>query len=219
MKPYYADSNVTLYHGDCLEVTEWLAADVLVMDPPYGMAFQSGYRAEAHAPIAGDKDTRIRDGALALWGTKPAAIFGTWRAPRPDGVKQVLVWDKRGVGPGMGDLSLAFGSSHEEVYLLGRWEKRTTRRGSVITTEPSPSELTSRIGHPTPKPVGLMEILIAAAPEGVIADPFTGGGSTLVAARNLGRKAIGVELEERYCEIAARRLDQMCLDFGTEVGK
>lgn len=72
MKPYYADSNVTLYHGDCLEVTEWLAADVLVMDPPYGMAFQSGYRAEAHAPIAGDKDTRIRDGALALWGTKPA---------------------------------------------------------------------------------------------------------------------------------------------------
>ena len=211
--PYYQDDQVTLYHGDCLEIREWLAADVLVTDPPYGMAFQSGQRAEAHAPIAEDKDTRVRDGVVTLWGTGPAAIFGTWRVPRPDGVKQVLVWDKRGAGPGMGDLSLAFGSSHEEVYLLGRWERRTTRRGSVITTESSPSELTSRIGHPTPKPVGLMETLIAAAPDGTVADPFAGSGSTLVAARNLGRKAIGVELEERYCEIIAKRLDQMCLDF------
>ena len=214
MNPYYQDDSVTLYHGDCLGITEWLAADVLVTDPPYGMSYRSGQRAESHAPIAGDRDTRARDAALALWGARPAAIFGTWRVTRPDGVHQVLVWNKRGAGPGMGDLSLAFGSSHEEIYLIGKWEKRATRRGSVITTESSPSELTTHIGHPTPKPVGLMEIIVAAAPPGVIADPFAGGGSTLVAARNLGRKAIGVELEERYCEIVARRLDQMALDFG-----
>ena len=114
----------------------------------------------------------------------------------------------------MGDLSMAFGTSHEEIYILGRWEKRSARRGSVITTESSPSGLTTRIGHPTPKPVGLMEILVAAAPPGAIADPFSGSGATLLAARNLGRKAIGVEVEERYCEIIAKRLDQMCLDFG-----
>lgn len=214
MKPYYQDDQVTLYHGDCLEVTEWLVADVLVTDPPYGMSFQSDHRADKFAKIAGDGTTEIRDQVLASWGSKPAAVFGTWRAERPNSVRQVLIWDKRGAGPGMGDVSLAFGSSHEEVYLIGRWERRSIRRGSVITTESSPSELTTRIGHPTPKPVGVMEILIAAAPDGTISDPFAGSGSTLVAARNLGRRAIGVELEERYCEIAARRLDQMCLDLG-----
>lgn len=218
-EPYYQDDQVTLYCGDCLEIDAWLKADVLVTDPPYGMAFQSGHRAESFAPISGDKDTTVRDDALTQWAhtgqrQRAAACFGTWRANRPDGVKQVLIWNKRGVGPGMGDLSMAFGSSHEEIYLIGEWRKRATRRGSVITTESSPSELTTRIGHPTPKPVGLMEILIEAAPVGVIADPFAGGGSTLVAARNLGRNAIGVEVEERYCDLIAKRLDQLAFDFG-----
>ena len=126
----------------------------------------------------------------------------------------MLIWDKRGAGPGMGDLTTAFGTSHEEIYLIGHWPKSAARRGSVITTESSPSGLTTRIGHPTPKPVGLMEVLVAAAPRGVVADPFSGSGATLLAARNLGRKAIGVEIEERYCELIARRLDQMCLNFG-----
>ena len=217
-QPYYQDDSVTLYLGDCLEIEEWLRADVLVTDPPYGMAFQSSWTTERR-PIANDADASTRDAVLKLWGNKPAAVFGTWRVAKPERVRQVLIWDKRGAGPGMGDLSTAFGTSHEEIYLLGKWVKRASRRGSVITTESSPSELTTRIGHPTPKPVGLMETIISAAPDGIIADPFAGGGSTLVAARNLGRKAIGVEIEERYCEIAARRLDQMCLDFGTEVGK
>lgn len=212
--PYYADDQVTLYHGHCLEIDAWLKADVLVTDPPYGIAFHSNQRAERFDKIEGDADPKIRDAALAVWGDRPAAVFGTWRVPRPAGTQQVLIWYKHGAGPGMGDLSTAFGTNHEDIYLLGRWERRARRRGSVITTAASPSAYTTRIGHPTPKPVGLMEILIESAPPGVIADPFTGGGSTLLAARNLGRKAVGVEIEERYCELAARRLDQLALDFG-----
>lgn len=225
--PYYQDDWVTVYHGDCLEIDEWLKADVLVTDPPYGIAFRSNMRtaSEKFNTIAGDASPAARDAALATWEAagwaadlpkpRPAAVFGTWRAPRPAHVGNVLIWDKRGAGPGMGDLTTAFGTSHEEIYLIGSWPKRGTRRGSVIATQSSPSELTSRIGHPTPKPVGLMEQLVAVS-AGVVADPFAGSGSTLVAARNLGRKAIGVELEEKYCEIIAKRLDQMCLDFSRE---
>lgn len=212
MGVYYSDDQVTLHHGDCLEIDAWLDADVLVTDPPYGMAFVSS-RTTQKRPVANDRDASTRDAALKLWSDKPAAVFGTWRVPKPSGVRQVLIWDKRGAGPGMGDLSTAFGTSHEEIYFIGHWAKRAARRGSVITTESSPSELTTRIGHPTPKPVGLIEVVVQSAPDGVLADPFAGSGSTLVAARNLGRRAIGVEIEERYCELIAKRLDQLAFDF------
>ena len=218
MKPYYEDEWVTLYHGDCLQITDWLDGDVLVTDPPYGMAFDSGRVAGRSRPIANDTTTATRDAALALWGARPWLMFGTWRQPRPEGTAQVLVWDKTdGVGPGMGDLTSAFGTSHEDIYLGGKWPKQVARRGSVIRTSyamGNPNGLVATTGHPTPKPVDLMEVLLAGAPPGIISDPFAGSGSTLVAAKALGRKAIGVELEERYCEIAARRLAQDVLDFG-----
>ena len=218
MTPYYADEWVNLYHGDCLEVAAWLEADVLVTDPPYGMAFDSGHvPGRTPRPIAGDDTTATRDAAREAWGdTRPWLMFGTWRQPRPRGTQQVLVWDKTdGVGPGMGDLGAAFGTSHEEIYLGGAWRKQSARRGSVLRTSyamGNPSGLVARMGHPTPKPVDLMSVLLQSS-SGTIADPFAGSGSTLVAAKALGRKAIGVELEERYCEIAARRLAQDVLDF------
>ena len=218
-QPYYADDKVTLYLGDCREITEWLEADVLVTDPPYGMAFVSSWTTRKR-PIANDRDEAVRDAALEMWGDRPGVAFGTWRVARPARTTAVLVWDKSdGVGPGMGDISAPFGTSHEEVYLLGTWKRptRVRRQGSVIRSAVAmgnPNGLVATTGHPTPKPVALMERLIGACPDGVIADPFAGSGSTLVAARNLGRKAIGVELEERYCEIAARRFAQDCLDLG-----
>lgn len=208
---------MTLYLGDCREVTAWLSADVLVTDPPYGMAFVSSWT-KRRRPVANDGDVSVRDEALSMWGVeRPALAFGTWRTARPERTKAVLVWDKTdGVGPGMGDLGAAFGTSHEEVYLMGEWAKPSgvPRQGSVIRSTVGmggPNGLVATSGHPTPKPVPLMERLITAAPPGVIADPFAGSGSTLVAARNLGRRAIGVELEERYCEVIAKRLAQDCL--------
>jgi site-specific DNA-methyltransferase (adenine-specific) len=217
--PYYADEFVTLWHGSCLEVLEWLSADVLVTDPPYGMAYVSSMVKGRSTPIANDDTTETRDAALALWGEqRPWLMFGTWKADRPAGTTQVLIWDKTdGTGPGMGDLGSAFGTSHEDIYLGGRWAKQGARRGSVIRTTHAmgnPNGLVARVGHPTPKPTDLMEVLLAAAPPGVIADPFAGSGSTLVAAKASGRRAIGVELEERYCALAARRLSQDTLDFG-----
>ena len=102
----------------------------------------------------------------------------------------------------------------EAIYLLNL-PAGYGGRSSVITTGASksnwPSGAPVRYGHPHAKPVDVMETLIGACPPGIIADPFAGSGSTLVAARNLGRHAIGVEVHERYCERAARRLSQMTL--------
>jgi site-specific DNA-methyltransferase (adenine-specific) len=220
MKPYYADDSVTLYHGDCREVTAWLEADVLVTDPPYGMGY-SGFggrkgeprRASGRLTIAGDADAASRDEILALWGDRPALVFGTWRIERPAATRQVIVWDKSANGPGMGALDVPWGPSHEEVYVLGSgWVG--ARGGSVYRDKPFTSGDSDRPNHPTPKPTSLMERLLSHS-VGTVADPFAGSGSTLVAAKQLGRKAIGVELEERYCEIVAKRLSQGVLDFGS----
>lgn len=244
-QPYYQDEHVTLYHGDCLEITEWLTADVLVTDPPYGMNLRHESRfthcsgcgrpsrsrygtcrdcrrtvAPSEAPVAavvGDKDAAVRDAALRSWGhERPAVCFGTWKVDRPQDVLAVAIWDKGSFTP-PGNLSIPWASSHEEIYILGRWAKGSTPRGhGVIRVQALVPGQKDRPDHPTPKPVALMESLIAKCPPGAIADPFAGSGSTLVAAKALGRKAIGVELEERYAEIAARRLAQDVLDFGGE---
>lgn len=207
MSIYYTDDKVTLHHGDCLEITDWLDADVLVTDPPYGMAHRSGW---LDRPIAGDDTTEARDNVLAAWGERPALVFGRWSEPRPASVRARLVWDK-GEWPGMGDLKLPWGPSDEEIYVIGDgWTGK--RGGTVIRANRLSGD--KAIDHPTPKPVGLMERLIIKT-IGVVADPFAGSGSTLVAAKQLGRKAIGVELEERYCEVIAKRLSQGVLDFGS----
>lgn len=226
MKPYYSDEWVTLYHGDCREVTAWLEADVLVTDPPYGMQrdVSGGQR------VSGDRDRRtlnwtptfertpewnksleVRDAVLSMWGERPSATFGSARRidAAPPHREVPLIWDKENIG--MGDTSFPWGRGYELIYINGDgWHgPRTT---AIIRCHLNSIAARSE-GHPTPKPVGLMDALITKAPPGVIADPFAGSGSTLVAAKQLARRAIGVEIDERYCEIAARRLAQDTL-FG-----
>lgn len=209
LAPYYQDDLVTLYCGDCLEHLDLLdQADVMVTDPPYGMAYESGWvRDRTRRPIHGDDTTELRDQVLAEWWGKPALVFGKWNQPRPANVRHRLIWSK-GADPGMGDLKMPWGNSDEEIYVIGAgW---AGARGANILVHPKPP-VNNRPDHPTPKPVPLMEELIGKCPPGVIVDPFAGSGSTLRAAKNLGRRAIGFEIEERYCEIAARRLAQEVL--------
>src|SRR5690349_1668392 len=99
-EPYYSDDLVTLYHGDCREITAWLEADVLVTDPPYGMAYESNRNRDKRnvkvgRPVAGDATTADRDFALGAWGDRPALVFGKWTCPRPAATKARLIWDKR----------------------------------------------------------------------------------------------------------------------------
>jgi len=220
MNPYYADDLVTLYLGDCREVTEWLSADVLVTDPPYGRAWRQGDTAtrrgwvsDAHPGIANDHDTAARDSALAAWGTKPSLVFGDFLLSPPVDAKQVLIYDK-GTSAGFTGALGGFRRNAEAVYLMGAgWTSGLGGRSCVLTTRVSTGgNLARRYGHPHAKPVDVMETLIAACPPGVIADPFAGSGSTFVAARNQGRRAIGVEIDERYAERAARRLAQGVLE-------
>ena len=205
--PYYEADGVTLYYGDCMEIDAWLGGDVLVTDPPYGVGYISDYSKHGSTrPILGDDDTQARDRVLELWGDRPALIFGSWKAPRPSNTRHRLIWAK-GSSPGMGDLGLPWGPGEEEIYVMGEgWAGR--RSSNVISVPTIHSTSHTRPSHPTPKPVSLMELLIEKAPPGLIVDPFAGSGSTLLAARNQGRPAVGVEIEERYCELIAKRLAQ-----------
>jgi len=212
MTLYYDDGSIELYLGDCRELDAWQSADVLVTDPPYGIAYQSGSRRDQLASsIAGDEDTSSRDFVLGLWAPRPALVFGTWRILRPAGTRARLVWDPKGA-LGMGDLTIPWKPSDQEVYVLGTGF--VGRRTSNVLRY-APVQSTARGGrhHPHEKPVSLLHDLIGKCPPGTIADPFAGSGSTLVAAKNLGRRAVGVEVCERYCEIAAKRLAQGVFDF------
>ena len=227
MKPYYEDESVRLFHGDCLEVTDWLEADVLVTDPPYGIGWSTnaswknaqgggGHRSTGQATsIANDKDTASRDAALQSWGDKPAAVFGDILNHRPEGAVHVLISAKP-IDAGIRGARAGRRKDVEGIYLLGPWPVGVGGESSILRTGglvAGPTGVSFRAGHPHAKPLDVMGEVVGLLP-GVIADPFAGSGSTLVAARNLGRKAIGVELEERYCELIAKRLSQGVLDFG-----
>lgn len=195
MKPYYEDGSVVLFHADCRDVREWLAADVLVTDPPYPN--NAGHFDDA-VPIARQ--------VISTWA-REAIVFWTEmeHPPVPSPLVAVHIWHRTNVNgrPYEPAYHFAPGGQRRRSMVIRHAAINEGATGSTVAASPVLS-----FGHPTQKPVGVMERLIAKCSPGVIADPFAGSGSTLVAARNLGRRAIGVELDERYAEICARRLAQ-----------
>jgi hypothetical protein len=223
MKPYYADDAVTIYHGDALEVLDGLSgADLVLTDPPFFMPAQH-YQARVKWQRSWS-DTSI----LAAWWRlvvgqivphmKGSASFITFcddesypvfypELYRHFDALTALVWDK---GMGMGS---PWRRSHE-LLISARWSaSKWTAGGGEQDIIRIPRIPSARRFHPVDKPPDLLKRLIGPTtdPGDTVLDPFMGGGSTLVAAKSMGRKAIGIELDESYCEVAAGRLSQEVL--------
>jgi DNA modification methylase len=219
MTPYYDADGITIYHGDCRELLAWdIAGGVMVTDPPYGIAHSSNRPGAPRrgATIEGDDSTAVRDEVLSIWNGRPAIVFGTCKATAPSiPLRATLVWDKGG-HVGMGDLKLPWKQNWEHIYISG--PGFAGRRNTGVLRFNALAPWAGTITHPHEKPVELLRELISKCPPlATVVDPFMGSGSTLRAAKDMGRAAIGVELEERYCEVAANRLAQGvqgALDFG-----
>ncbi len=216
MKPYFQDDAVTIYLGDCREVLPELGpVDLVLTDPPYGVTYQSNCAVgQGSTPITND-GTRISlrlyrqvvpllNATHLLWFTRWDAWPDVWQILGEHlRLRGLLVWDKG--HPGMGDLQ-HWGPSYELIASAGDGRTVGTRNQSVLRGF-LPVSSNKRV-HPAEKPVALMRYLIEKLNAQSLCDPFMGSGAMLTAAKDLGRKAIGIEIEERYCEIAAKRMAQ-----------
>lgn len=228
MTPYWtsSDGRLVIYHGRAEDVLPTLpseSVDLMVTDPPYGVDWQSGRRTESFALIAGDHDQTTALGGLALAlrvvrRHRHLYIFGRFDlSPLPICEPVELIWDK--VNKNAGDLSIPWGNQHEYIQFAvvlksksqqvrgdGRLAARL-RKGSVLRYLRPNADAVTR--HPTEKPVGLLRELIESSSciDETVLDPFMGSGSTGEACKREDRRFIGIEIEEAYCEIAARRLE------------
>ena len=202
IRPYYSDGLVTLYHGDARDVLPGLTADVLVTDPPYGIGFAGQptkwQRRAGQAPENWDAEP-FSDVGLLLAAAPWRCIWGGNHYVLPPS-RGWLVWVKPDAPPSMGSVELAWTNLDQ------------TARHIVYSIGQTNAE---RVGHPTQKPLAVMLWTLAGMPPGSVVDPFAGSGTTLVAAKAMNRRAVGIEVDERYCEMAATRLSQEVLGLET----
>jgi hypothetical protein len=188
MKPYYEQDGITIYHGDCRHAP--VSCGVLITDPPYPN--NAGHFTES-VPAAVE--------FLSGWGGDEAMVFWSELShpPMPLSLSAVHIWHRTNVN----------GRPYEPIYHFRRdgIKRRSEVLGAAAVFDGVGPGCSEYAGHPTQKNEGVMRWLIRMT-SGLVLDPFMGSGTTLVAAKRLGRKAVGIEREERYCEIAARRLSQ-----------
>ena len=224
IEPYYHDeaAGITIYHGRCEDVLPTLDAatvDLVLTDPPYGMSNNCDYTRLSTGPRGtGGRSRRSYDQIEgddrpfdpAPWlGFPRVILFGSNHFGAHLPVGTTLVWIKRfdgGFGSYLSDAEVAWMKGGHGVYCHRDTSMQSVgRKGEKV--------------HPTQKPVGLMKWCIAKskAPNDVmILDPFMGSGTTLLAAKGMGLRAIGIECHEPYAEIAAQRLSQQVLALGAD---
>ena len=213
--PYYEDDHVTLYHGDCREILPGLCGDVVLTDPPYGIGL--GY--DGYEDTADGLDELIRDVFPLMLSAAPVValtpgIDNIWRYPP---ARWMPCWYMANACASTGRWGF---NQWQPLLVYGTdpfLKRQMGRRPDVIITAAPNTGSDKRRGHPCPKPTeAWRKILMRLSPAEAetIVDPFAGSGTTLDVAKYTGRKAIGIELSERYCEIAAKRLGQEVLDFG-----
>jgi DNA modification methylase len=207
MKPYYEHAGMTIYHGDCRDVVdEWeglrtQSFDLLLTDPPYGHGEKWSGGTWASAAMYDDAKAwdaeRFPEGELLnlLRFARRAIVWGGNYYPMPPS-RSWLAWVKSSLMPTMADFELAWTNLGCPSKLIR--EHRNTDGQRM---------------HPTQKPESVMRWALLQAPQDVRAvfDPFMGSGTTLVACKRLGRSCVGIDREERYCEMAAQRLAQEVL--------
>jgi DNA modification methylase len=223
MSPHYDHDGITIYHGDCLDILPQLGpVDHVVTDPPYGLMERDGkvqMRGAVASPDYGDWDRSCSFGWIGLVDVAHSiTVFhdhkratDVYVAGEAAGfaLKQYLYWDKgdSGINPRRNFVNVV-----EQAVYMRRSSSSVWNGGgasvNIIRANRSPTPL-----HPTQKPVVVMRRIIEAVSNvgDLVLDPFMGSGTTLVAAKQLGRRAIGIEREETYCDIATRRLAQETL--------
>ncbi len=210
VQPYYERGGITIYHGDCREILPTLDVDVILTDPPYGIAHPTNYHERGrdafalsrdYAPVHGDDEPFDPRWLIDLG--KPTLLFGAnYYANLLPSSSGWVVWDKlRPLDLDQATAEMAWTNWVKGVRVFRYLWHGMIRAGN------------EELEHPTMKPAALWRWIMELRwmPEGTVCDPFMGSGTTLRAAKDLGRKAIGIEIEERYCEIAAKRLSQEVL--------
>jgi len=204
MTPYYSEDGITIFHGDCREILPSVSADSVVSDPPYGINWMP--RVQNRVAIAGDAEP-FDPAVLLSVGTQHVIWGGNYFAHSLAETSAWIVWVKREISSTEGsnkttsDCEMAWTDLGGPTRVIRHIWDGWTRRGEWGQRHTV---------HPAQKPVEVMAYCVNRT-RGVVVDPFMGVGSTLVAAKGNNRRAIGIEIEERYCEIAAKRLSQRVL--------